>query len=322
MHVGFAKAGSTFLQKTLFSGDHPQIGVLGQRKPGGYLKSGEELFMNRLVVGKTEKRGVSPFDFDASATRELVYANADDSKPVVALSNEDWAGHPFSGGIYRHTIGCRIKESFPEAKILIVVREQTKMVLSKYAHFLTRGLGLLDLKAFLHPDKPNQIPLHQREFYLFSGMVNWYRETFGADRVLCLPLEMLARDQQGFLDRICAHCGVSTMEAFAETERQNTRDYRQYAAIRQIPLINYLAAPTPANGGAGLHMKLSRKLLNGLTMAVTTKRRESRIVQRDLEEIRRHFGLVLAQDNKRLQSMVDWSLADYRYDLPWDRDAA
>lgn len=94
VHIGYPKAASTFLQKTLFSGNDPCIHTLINDQPvtGRYHKSGEQLFYNRKDV-------VYPFGFDTAEAKRVLRESTPDKAEIVCLSSETWTGHPLSGGI-------------------------------------------------------------------------------------------------------------------------------------------------------------------------------------------------------------------------------
>ena len=49
------------------------------------------------------------------------------------------SGHPYSGGYDSRMIADRVAEVFPEARILIVIREQRSMIVSTYKQYVNAG---------------------------------------------------------------------------------------------------------------------------------------------------------------------------------------
>jgi hypothetical protein len=76
-----------------------------------------------------------PLEFDAAAVRGefeplLEEAKAADLTPVVSTGY--LSGHTFSGGLRQQGDRERLWQVFPEARILIVIREQRSVIVSTY----------------------------------------------------------------------------------------------------------------------------------------------------------------------------------------------
>ena len=234
VHIGYAKAASSLLQKALFSGNHEEISIVrksGQGTGGGYAKSGGGAFLNSVDGRKC----ISPFSFDPEAVRRELSDVDDPSKPLTVISNEVLAGHPFSGGVYAKTIAERIKDTLPDAKILIVFREQRAMLLSTFAHFVIRGQGRCSLGSFLNSQQNTQIPWHNPEYYCFSQLVGWYQGAFGRENVLALPMEVIRDNPKKTASDLAAFLGVTSVSDQALGHAANARDYGEYAALRLVP---------------------------------------------------------------------------------------
>lgn len=312
VHVGYAKCGSSLLQQTLFSGDHPEIGVLspdGAGSEGNYLKSGVDLFVPKLDGG----RNIAPFWFDAKRAREGLAASTDGSKPVCVISNEELAGHPFSGGIYAETIARRIKLVTPEAKVLIVFREQRKMLLSAFAHFLERGGARCSLDRYLNSNLQMQIPWHSPTFYCFSKLVSHYQSEFGKDNVLAIPLEVLLGETQSGLQQVTDFLGVSGEVPKLDNRRRNARNYRRYAALRLNPAINLFASRRPSNGNSSCSIPALHRLLRLSTELMLPTFVKNAVIERDLKTIEEHLRPWVEPDNADLQQLVPYDLAALGY---------
>ena len=196
VHVGFHKTGSTWLQHHLF---------------------------NNAACGFTNETGrprhqivhdfVRPdaFCFSARDTRSR-YApllnTAARMGLTAVISHERFSGYPPSGGYDRRLIADRLAETFPEARILIVLREQRSLIRSMYSQYVTDG-GDQSLKRFLETPEPalGRMPYFRFSFYMFHQLIAYYQRLFGADRVLALPFELFAEDRHRFLSAIVEFCG-------------------------------------------------------------------------------------------------------------------
>lgn len=314
VHLGYPKAGSTFLQSALFSGQHPSFHPLGMETGTPILKPGKDLFFSRVDGQRT----FVPFDFDAETARRTALAGSSGAPDqVTALSTEELVGHPYSGGVWAESLAHRIHATLPEARILIIVREQRKMVLSAYSDYLERMAGRASLTHFLHPKGIDQVPSHNPAFYRFAQLVEHYVHLFGRDQVLVMTLESLASDAEGAVNRICDFCEVPRSQAWQTAQTAtNPRDYATYAAARRLGWASRWVRPAATNGHTGKNipglraavLKLGRLLLSDAAVAKTRAR--------DLAQIEAALRPHVVDDNARLQDVVDEDLQALGYMMP------
>lgn len=316
VHIGFAKAASTFLQAGLFSGRHPLIDPLGGPhgpQDPGLGKCGGQLFLNGGALSGARARVALPFAFEAERVRDIVLAGRAVAKPVTVISDEALAGHPFSGGVAAETVCAHIRAALPEAKILIVLREQRAMLLSAYADYLLRHNGTARLDAFLAPRRADQIPGHAPEFYEFSRLVEGYIAAFGAANVLVLPMELLAAGGGGLTAPIEAFLGLPEGLAALPGAAVNARDDRAYAALRLLPLANALGKRATANGNAALGVPALRSaLVKPLRRALPGPVLRA-ILAADRRRIAEHLAPLIGPDNRRLQRHLPFDLEKLGY---------
>lgn len=193
-HLGFHKTGSTWLQLRFFA-HHPQVHpVIDSANP----------WDSELVTHLTQ-----PGDgFSATVAAELLAREASDapsgSLPVV--SAEDLSGSMETGHFQRFVIAERIAEAFPEARVLVVLRDPVELVESEYLHLVKHGLPLT-LTELLEPRWG--IPGFNLDAFEMEPVIARYRQIFG-DRVLLLDHRLLASDMPEFCRRICAFLGLDT----------------------------------------------------------------------------------------------------------------
>ena len=300
VHIGYPKAASTLLQSTLFDGRHP--GFVPARSKGA-----RSPFLN----GTGRDRFVPSFDDDP-----LSIAHPDPGGAVAVFSDEDLAGHPLSGGVTAPLIADRIKRNLPEARILIVVREQRAMCLSAYAHYLVRSCGRARLAQFLDPKFQNQLPTHHPRYYAFGRLVEWYVRAFGRDNVLVLPMETIVADEPAAMARIERFAGADPAPHDAKQVRQNRRDYREYAALRLWTGLNALGWKHPSNGYGGLGWNDLRKALLWLTKSLLPRGVVANRMDRDRAAIEAALAPFIPDDNARLQDYVEDDLAALGYMMP------
>jgi hypothetical protein len=194
VHVGYHKAASTWLQRSVFGAPG------GACAPVLTLHESIDLFVRPHAL-----------EWNAEAVRvridpPIAKALADGQVPV--LSNEEFSGNPHAGGFGSVEIAERLARCIPAARILFVVRRQPDAIVSTYKQFVRRG-GTLSPRQYFDTDASH---FRFRRFRLghweYDRLVSRYVELFGASRVLVLPIELLRHDRAEFLDTLGRFCGA------------------------------------------------------------------------------------------------------------------
>ncbi len=320
VHIGFSKAASTYLQSTIFSGAHAEIGLLDKSENkllnSAWKPQKTGAFTDRYsgINGKSTRRmqALFPFEFDAESERASIFSRIKHERKLTVISNEDYVGHPFSGAVLGEQFGRRIHGTLPEAKILIIIREQRKMVLSHYAHFLTKSHARLGLEQFLAPKYWLQSPGFHHSAFAYSRLIGWYERTFGPDQVMALPFEMLKVDESQFFDCICSFLEVESFKP-KPIKTKNQRDYSQYCTLRVAPWINRFGRCIPANGYTGSENPKIRKSLLKIVGTTISQQRQTRIIDEDLRFIEKIILPDIAADNEKLRKMIGFDLESLGY---------
>jgi hypothetical protein len=187
-HVGFHKTGTTFLQRNLFS-----------RHPDLELRNTQLFFLEDKLFCKGE-------DY----YREMFHGNAPGKR--LMESSESFSGHMFGLGEYE-TVGLRIREICPGAKVLLMIRNQIGMVESLYKQYI-KERGILDFEGFLGSSKGEGVLSKVR----YLDQVRFYKDTFG-ENLMIAAYEDLAGNLKGFLETLYAFIGVK--EFSPDRRRQN-----------------------------------------------------------------------------------------------------
>jgi len=198
LHLGYHKTATTWLQNVVFSDE-----TLGFISPWG-AQAG--IAVDEFVLA-------NPFRFDATRARsrfEEGLADAREKALVPVLSNEALCGQPVSGGrfAYGKFVVERLRETFPEGKVLIVVREQRGALLSHYREYIANGFHG-DLARFIGGPElpPGFAPDCPLDHFEYDGLVGHAQSLFGTDRVLVLPFEMLKEERERFLAELYRFVG-------------------------------------------------------------------------------------------------------------------
>jgi len=197
LHVGYHKTGTTWLQRQVFPDAE-----------AGYA----------LVAGADDLQPVfvdpNPFGFDpAEAHRsfERGIGEAREKGLIPVLSYERLSGSPHAGGYDSRPIADRLAAAFPDARVLVVIREQTSMVVSLYKVYIRMG-GTASLRQYVDPPPQSsaRAPLFRFDFLEYHRLVGYYQQLFGTENVLVLPYELLEKKPRRFLRRIGEFAGMST----------------------------------------------------------------------------------------------------------------
>ncbi len=190
LHIGYHKTGTTWLQRHVFG--YPGSGF---SQMGG---------AQRLIA-------VNAFDFRPKRIRkqmERKMGQAHSQGLLPVLSSERLSGEPHFGGYDSELIADRLAAVFPNARILVVVREQTSMFLSIYKEYIRRG-GAASLRQYLaRPSDGYWMPQFRFEFLEYHRLISYYQDLFGAESVLVLPHELFRAQPGAFLEKIGEFVGV------------------------------------------------------------------------------------------------------------------
>lgn len=193
LHVGYHKTGTTWLQSGLFRDDDA-----GFASPWGSTE------IRRVLVQPTA------FTFDPAAASEVFRPGAEAARArglVPVLSDERLSGSPHSGGHDTALLADRLAATFPEGRVLLVIREQKRVILSVYKQYVRDGGGAT-LDRYLFPRNPDERPQFRFEHYEYHHLVAHYRRLFGVERVLVLTQEQLAAGELDFCRRVARFAGL------------------------------------------------------------------------------------------------------------------
>lgn len=312
VHIGYHKTGSSWLQRRLFV--HEDVGFV--------LAHAKAAVVDPLVLPHA-------LDFDAAACRSVLEpavrrAWAAGKLPVI--SHERISGEVHIGGRDSKDAAERLAATFPEARILIVIREQRDMIRSIYGQFI-KGTGVWPLRDYLDPPVPPRTLFKYGHFrpdhYRYHRLIGCYQELFGGERVIVLPYELFREDPVEFVTRLLTSVGLEpeagTLAALPYGEAVNPSLSTLGVALKRR--MNLLAGkrtgfnPAPLLPGGGqrrnqrlqaLAFKVDRRL-PAAWKAAADERTERRIADR--------FRGYYAESNRRTAELTGLDLARWGYEL-------
>lgn len=174
LHIGYPKTGTTFLQKQFFP-----------------LIENSKLF-NCIDLPKAIYESYS--DTNKGKIQSYFYKNSYEN---IIISCEQLLGKA-SEDIFL-TNAYKYHKFFPQAKILIVIRNQIDKFISNYSHYIKIG-GTKKINDFLFPNN-NSIFFGAKK-HKYDLIVEQYKKVFQPENVLILLYEDLKNNSYLFLEKI------------------------------------------------------------------------------------------------------------------------
>ncbi len=293
LHIGYHKTATSWMQQRLFVPEH------------GYRQVARHAEVWRHVVGT---HGLL---FEADAMRAAIRTGMSDllEGEVPVISSEILSGHPFFGGIGSDVFAQRLKEIVPDARILISVRHQRRMLTSVYMQYLSRG-GTMSPEKFFAGDPDLGFFGFRPEHLEYHRLVALYQELFGAENVHVISQESLARDMDGVARRLARCAGNEAFERVLPTHRSvYAPSYPEYG----VPLLRRInkfqksvltPAPTVRFGTTprGVYRLVGASMRR---RPISTFLEKYRPVTNYVD---RHFTGQFDESNRKLISLIDQEL--------------
>ena len=308
IHIGYAKAASTWIQTH----------VLGNRALGFYMP-----FDTRSV--RIQLQVPPPFQFSADSCRRFFYPTLQTLDPVLGfpvLSCEGLTGTSRIGDYQRKVIADRLADVFPGARILLVVREQKSMLLAQYHQYLRRG-GVYSLNRFLNPPMTDgrRIPYFDWNRFRYHHLLQYYQRLFGNENVLVLPLEMLGRATESFLQRLTDFCGLDFNDSLISTlPVEQHRHASQSGMVMNLrrPLNFLMGEPTSFNPRSILPLRNTRARFKRWGQSIDSRLPHSlkrRYQKRVKAIVAAAVGDYFAAGNQKLCDLTGLDLEQYGYNV-------
>lgn len=216
LHVGYHKTGTTWLQTQLFASDEAGFCTNTHRRDYLYV----------FVYPHA-------FEFDPAEARARFEADwlACPETSVPVLSMERFSGTPHAGRYDSAEIARRLHATFPEGRVLIVVREQDDLILSGYRQYV-KNSGGLSLDQYLHPPyEPSVIHRFSYEGFHFDRLVAHYDGLFGRENVLVMAYEAFREDPVAYMATIARFAGLDPDPGVLGRLRASERENPSFSAL-------------------------------------------------------------------------------------------
>ncbi|MBR9921790.1 MAG: sulfotransferase [Bacteroidetes bacterium] len=246
IHIGYNKTGSTWLQEELFP--RREIGFLS------FMEMEARVNIYRSLV----KQHALSFDGESVLGFYQQKIGSLDNKGLQPVfSCERFSGDPHSGGYDTKEIADRIKRLFPNARIILVVREQKSMLMSTFSQYIRAG-GVRRLKYYMKPPKRGnrRVPMFEYEYFEYHHLVQYYQQLFGKENMLVLPFEWLKTDPERYIRTLVTFSGLEIDEATLSNLPFRKKVNRGYGAATLFlkRIYNRFFLDNGLNPGAFIHL--------------------------------------------------------------------
>lgn len=296
IHIGYVKTGSTWLQNEYFgSVDTP------------YESLAPPLEIISEIVSPNCLLPLSEEFVDKMRTKARVAVNKGN---IPLLTGERLSGNPISGGHDAINIANRLQCIFNEARIIIVVREQSDMLLSCYKQYI-RECGVGSLHKYVNPPDDVKLPMFDIDFFRYDRLIEYYQHLFGKDRVKVLCYEYLKENPLDFCNQIALFAGAPRTEA-VHVKSMNTALRSSTVLVRSYT--NWLFCRARTNPHAPFNARWIGRFLNGATKIVP-RSVDSFLDRRFRLSARRISENQFNESNKKLEQVTGLKLSKYNYQI-------
>jgi hypothetical protein len=239
IHIGYAKAGSTFLQEWFSS--HPQLAYV-EGGVAGYTDVWDIARASAQPQGRVAYRVTSGEALASPSVHAGLHHGRSDDRAIPADSQ---------------AAACaELASLFPDARILLVTRGFRSAYVSAYSQYvLTGGTGDFD------PAGRGAPPGTLEAEWNYDGLIRMYEAAFPG-RLIVLPYELLRDDPARFVAELQSELGLSEPGALPGRPNPSLSP----AELRWYPRLSRLVESIPVRG------RLRRRLLNGWTRHIGGRR--------------------------------------------------
>jgi len=229
----------------------------------------------------------------------------------VILSLEAFTSNVVDRGL----IATRLKSIFPDAKILIIVREQVDSLLSMYSYLVAEKGRSVNLSYGRPSVRDFDTWIEEQEIYpyrsyigtlKYSNIIQYYQDIFGESNVTVLMYEELLNTPEVFAKKISNYLEIEYDSKFLELVLKRTnispRGLRLYFyKIKNTAVYNFFGLKYVPIGRIARLFKFSK--------ITTKKKRNIDISKESLQKIKN----IYRKDNLKLESILKINLSKYGY---------
>jgi hypothetical protein len=200
IHIGVPKAGSTYLQK--------------------YLELRPEIYHNWMDLADYPLHHIIDEEITEKGKNTIrVFSQESLSTPLVALDRIKLTPQTEKIKGARYDVALKLKSMFPDAEILLVLRNYKEIIPSIYSELLVMGLTL-DKDQFL-----KKFGVFILELYHYEHIIQIYEEVFGKEKLTIIPFEMLKEDSDNFQKFLADYFRIDHHNVIIDRENKGISDH-------------------------------------------------------------------------------------------------
>lgn len=260
IHVGYPKAGSTYLQRWFEI--HPQL---------AYAEGGIAGFRDVYAIARAGAVPARDIRYRVTSSEALSAPRPDAGRILVDYS----LLQDVDAVTAQRRVCATLGELFPNAMILLVTRGFRSMIVSSYSQYLRSG-GDADLDDLIEiarrgPGSAGYELLLDLARWNYDELIAAYSGTFGAENVIVMPYEVLRDDAPRFTRLLAERLGIEAVEG----PRDRVNESLTAVEMRWYPRLTRFMQKVPSRrifrryARAAFHGRLRRPiaLLNWLRPA-------------------------------------------------------
>jgi hypothetical protein len=230
LHIGFSKCASTYL-RALFRG-HPRVHLAFKT---GY-------FTPFLAATMTFQQYQEYFSDDP----RTINVESDEHLTLPGI-------HPVLGvratnlGQFAE-VADRIRDALPDVRLIMVVRNQASLIVSRYSEYLIQG-GSLSFDDFADALLGRTIGRNDHFQNYYFQIVRLLEQRFSREQLLVLLQEEMRDDTPATIERISRFCGLDTPLAIRKGMLSERRSL-SVAGMRLLAALNRVLVRQSSIGGA------------------------------------------------------------------------
>lgn len=212
VHIGYHKTATTWFQKRFYP-----------------------LVENARCIPRDEVRRAfledTAFNFDPARARERLAVGLNET---VTICEEGLSGYLHTGGLAGYLskeMARRIKSVFPDADIVIFIRNQPSIITASYRQYV-KGGGTHSLRRYLFAEdylrgargEIAKCPHFTFDHFEYAPLIAHYQELFGKERVHVFPYEAFRRAPAAFLEDFCSRLALE-VDPEKLTQSASNRSY-------------------------------------------------------------------------------------------------
>ena len=195
IHIGYPKAGSTFLQAWFER--HPQL---------CYVPGGLGGFYNVYEIARASDR---VYQYFVTSCEELSMPG----KSAGGINLAYGGAAPDADKRISETqssVCSVLKSLYPGSRVVIITRGFKGMIVSSYSQYVRMG-GTMHLDAMCR-DLETLLQNDTMQYFDFDCLIKMYGDAFGQNNLIILPYELLRDDQDKFLSVLEEKLGLEHVE--------------------------------------------------------------------------------------------------------------